>query len=229
MFIHIIFIKVVQDDHLYDNFIVTENNIKPSVEVCPSGKKTSLDVVELLVDGILVHYFIRELRHCLYYRKRFLKEHSNDAVVRLNLQPAAKQIVDYKWNYRIEHLVRERCELEHTLSWLSTLGGAFSALGDYFANCAEMAGKISINQLKLAMMLDDPNVVARCRLYLSLSLIQQGRFKLAQRIIHYEYLKARNSVVVDIRLINMCRGIYCKLKYDWEMYKRKTSNKLGFK
>lgn len=26
-------------------------------------------------------------------------------------------------------MVRERCELDHALSWLSTLGGAFSALG----------------------------------------------------------------------------------------------------
>lgn len=50
-------------------------------------------------------------------------------------------------------LVRERCEVDHALSWLSTLGGAFSALGDYFEACADTAGKISVHQLKLALRL----------------------------------------------------------------------------
>lgn len=43
--------------------------------------------------------------------------------------------------------------MDHAFSWLSTLGGAFSALGDYFENCAETAGKISIQQLQLAFRL----------------------------------------------------------------------------
>lgn len=50
-------------------------------------------------------------------------------------------------------MVKERCEVDHAFSWLSTLGGAFSALGDYFENCAETAGKISIQQLQLAFRL----------------------------------------------------------------------------
>lgn len=113
--------------------------------------------------------------------------------------------------------------MEHTLSWLSTLGGAFSALGDYFENCAETAGKISINQLKLAYRLRDENIKSRCRLYLSLSLIQRQRYKLAKQIIYNEFHQAKRGPVVDIRLINMCKGIWCKLKYEYEIYR---SNKL---
>ena len=33
------------------------------------------------------------------------------------------------------HMVLERCEVEHAMSWLSTLGGAFSALGENVEHC----------------------------------------------------------------------------------------------
>lgn len=112
------------------------------------------------------------------------------------------------------HLVRERLELDHALSWLSTLGGAFSALGDYFPSAAEMAGKISLHQFKLALRLHDPNIQARCRLFLSLSLIQQRCYQIAKKIILEEYKSAKNSVVVDERLVKMCFGIWSKLKYE---------------
>lgn len=118
-------------------------------------------------------------------------------------------------------MIRERCELDHTLSWLSTLGGAFSALGDYFINYAEMAGKISVHQLQLALRLNDPNVVTRCRLYFSLSLIQRSYFKLAKRIIEEEYVKAKTAVVVDERLVRMCKGIWSKLQYEYNLCRKK--------
>lgn len=41
-------------------------------------------------------------------------------------------------NYRNERIVRlvwMRLEIENAFSWLSTLGGAYSALGDYFEDC----------------------------------------------------------------------------------------------
>lgn len=117
-------------------------------------------------------------------------------------------------NYRTTNLAWERLELDHCLSWLSTLGGAFSALGDYFTNCALIAGKISFHQLKLAMRLGDPTVASRCKLYLSLSLIQRGYFQLARKIIYEEYQKAKNAVVIDTRLVKMCQGIWAKLKYE---------------
>lgn len=116
-------------------------------------------------------------------------------------------------------MIRERCELDHALSWLSTLGGAFSALGDYYSGCAEIAGKISFRQLHLALRLGDANIVSRCRLYFSLSLIQRGYFKLAKKIILSEYSKAKSATVVDFRLINMCRGIWSKLQYDYKVHR----------
>lgn len=115
------------------------------------------------------------------------------------------------------HMVRERCELDHTLSWLSTLGGAFSALGDYAINYAEVAGKISFHQWSLALKMNDPNIVARCRLYFSLSLIQKGHYKLARDIIQQEYTNANNATIPDTRLLKMCQGIWSKLQYEHKL------------
>lgn len=38
-------------------------------------------------------------------------------------------------NERMLRLIWTRVEIENAFSWLSTLGGAYSALGDYFEYC----------------------------------------------------------------------------------------------
>lgn len=108
-------------------------------------------------------------------------------------------------------LIWEKLETDHMMSWLSTLGGAFSALGDYFEYSAEIAGKISIQQMKLALRSDDPGLISRCLLYLSISLIQKHKFKTAQRIIRRQYEFAKKHE--DMRLTKMCLGIWSKLQY----------------
>ncbi|CAD1475484.1 unnamed protein product, partial [Heterotrigona itama] len=85
-------------------------------------------------------------------------------------------------NERITQMAMERREVDHAMSWLSTLGGAFSALGEEFQHCAEMAGKISIKQFELALRVRDPFLIARCKLYAALSLIQQGQLNKPKRM-----------------------------------------------
>ncbi|KAF3427383.1 hypothetical protein E2986_09426 [Frieseomelitta varia] len=133
-------------------------------------------------------------------------------------------------NERITQMAIERREVDHTMSWLSTLGGAFSALGEEFQHCisclndlyynvssafkcsfstqAEMAGKISIKQFELALRVRDPFLIARCKLYTALSLIQQGQLNKPKRM-------------NDIRLQNMCQGIWAKLKYCYRIQKKR--------
>ncbi|KOC69301.1 Uncharacterized protein F58A4.6 [Habropoda laboriosa] len=129
----------------------------------------------------------------------------------MKLRTPKKQFLDYKWNERIIKIVMERREADHAMSWLSTLGGAFSALGEEFYHCAEKAGQISVKQFQLALCLGDPLLVARCKLYAALSLIQQDQFKIPRKIIRniYKFSIDHN----DIRLQNMCQGIWAKLKY----------------
>lgn len=66
-------------------------------------------------------------------------------------------------------------------------------------------------------------IVARCKLYLALSLVQRGHLVLARRIIEQQYYRARSAPVLDTQLISMCLGIWAKLKY--EHHKRRTERR----
>lgn len=85
-----------------------------------------------------------------------------------------------------------------------------------------MAGRISIRQFQLALRLGDPSTVARCKLYIALSLIQTNRFKAAQHIIETEYHLAMDCNCPDTRLIKMCRGIWSKLRYERSQYLKRN-------
>lgn len=78
-----------------------------------------------------------------------------------------------------------------------------------------MAGRISMQQLKLACRLGDPRIVARCRLYFALSLIQQKRLKAARYLVENVYHDAITCYKVDTRLRRMCIGIWTKLQFEW--------------
>lgn len=114
----------------------------------------------------------------------------------------------------------EAIELDYLSSWLSTLGGAFSALGDYDVERADIAGKISIHQLKLALRFGDPITVARCKLFLSISLIQKFHFKAAKALITEQYQYAMSQKEPNKVLVNMCLGIWSKLKYTKSLYRQ---------
>lgn len=118
----------------------------------------------------------------------------------------------------------EYIELDHAMSWLSTLGGAFSAYGENSNFHADVAGKISLYQLRLALRIGDPLTVARCKLYFSLALIQKGYLNKAKYLIKKQYIIAKKLEEVDCRLIKMCLGIWSKLKYA--QFLRKKNNQI---
>ncbi|KAK9500447.1 hypothetical protein O3M35_001708 [Rhynocoris fuscipes] len=141
------------------------------------------------------------------YKSKFIK-------ININVNFPMKQILDKRGNKLFEISCLERRELDHAMAWFSTLGGAFSALGDTFEYCAIMAGKISQQQFLLALRLGDPNLVARCKLYMALSLIQQRKFSLAKKLIKSQCIIAKKEYERDKRLLTMCHGIWTKWKYD---------------
>lgn len=67
-------------------------------------------------------------------------------------------------------------------------------------------------------MLGDPNIASRCHLYFSLSLIQKKRYKIARQMIYHEYRIAKQAVIRDDRLLNMCKGIWSKLQYEYNIF-----------
>ncbi len=96
----------------------------------------------------LASCFMSEMRRSEPFRSAFLHQLTSEVgggdasppvVVKIKLprDPAAYQdnCINAFWSRRLQFLVNERIELEQLLSWLSTLGGAFSSLGDVFERC----------------------------------------------------------------------------------------------
>ncbi|XP_026755060.1 uncharacterized protein F58A4.6 [Galleria mellonella] len=230
--------QVITDIHLYHNLqaicsISDEGLVLPDKEL--------YRLLSLESDISVIHNDINEdhkgkrLRFIAsaYFLKPFLKECLNSDVYRANvvmhlnrlsgypengvvflkliLEPPDQEIIDYAWNERMLKLLWTRVEIENAFSWLSTLGGAYSALGDYFDHCAEEAGRISIRQYKLSKMLGDDGLAARSQLYSALSFSQRGNLKLSRRIVRN--VAEFGRVTHDKRLVRMCQGVWAKLKY----------------
>lgn len=123
-------------------------------------------------------------------------------------------------------MILKKAELEYIMSWLSTLGGAFSSLGDDAIKFANIAGKISVRQFNIAITMGDPITISRCKLYYSISLIQRGILRKAKYILRTEYKFALTQIENDHRLVRMCLGIWEKLKYA---YKERNEQKLILK
>jgi Domain of unknown function (DUF4807) len=135
------------------------------------------------------------------------------------VEKCARQFLTFQISrgYRVYRIVWEKIEIEHMLSWLSTLGGAFSALGDYFLDRASIAGKISIKQLHLAMRIGDPFIITRCLLFLSIALMQRGHLRSSKHLLRRQYEFAKQHVDYDQKLFNMCLGIHTKLQYLYHL------------
>lgn len=134
-----------------------------------------------------------------------------------------KHLLDYAGGRRLEFLLYQRMELEHAMAWLSTLGGAFSALGDHQTRCAIVAGHISVQQFRIAVNLGDELTKMRCILYYGYSLIQRGYLKQARKVIEHQYNLAKAMPYVDSRILSMCHGIWARLKYE---RKKKITQKI---
>lgn len=196
--------------------------------VCLNKKKLNSYFVSAYIELLLNSktYHRAAFRTLLEFLSYKIPDRPNVQTILVRLRTPKKQFLDYKWNDRVTQLALERREVDYAMSWLSTLGGAFSALGEEFQYCAEMAGKISIKQFELALRLGDPILVARCKLYAALSLIQRGRFRIPKKIVRNVYKFALAEK--DIRLQNMCQGIWAKLKYCYTLKKEanKYSNRM---
>ncbi|XP_051153438.1 uncharacterized protein F58A4.6 isoform X2 [Leptopilina boulardi] len=217
---------------VYDNLILmphclisnnTKENSKSESYFCDDSlsKYNPIPVNRKGLCSFLVSAYVSNLQRSDIFRKSafkilnlFIKENSSlqdNKIVLIKLRNPRKYFIDYAWNERITQMTAEKREIEHAMSWLSTLGGAFSALGEEIPYCAEVAGKISLKQFKLAYRLGDPLLVARCKLYAALSLIQRGNLKQPKQMLKAIFQFAVNQK--DVRLQNMCNGVWAKLKY----------------
>ena len=110
-------------------------------------------------------------------------------------------IIDRKWNGFITRIVNLRMATCEILAIFSTLGGAFSCLGESGdLSAAQTAGCIAFRQLILSRRIEDPNLIIRCYIYQVYSLCQlrlkKKAVKLLKQIIYptLQVLVSQNKV-----------------------------------
>ncbi len=82
--------------------------------------------------------------------------------------------LDKAWMGRLVGMAVRQHGLTALSNWISTLGGAYAALGDDSRTHAEGAERMAIQQFHVARKLDDAALAARCLVFVALSLIQRG-------------------------------------------------------
>lgn len=210
----------------YSDKITIYKVSKDSIEQLPYNEDSVVpkkSLQSLHITGLQADYLLNHLDNYRYFRKLLKRELHPLRSLLVKLVPADKEPIDKKWSGMTLKTLWVAIEMDYLMSWLSTLGGGYSALGDDFAKCAETAGKISLKQLNLGLQLGDPFLQSRCKLYYSISLIQTGRLRSAKKIIREEYKFAKKREEDDPRLAKMCEGIWLKLLYEYWM-KRKHEN-----
>lgn len=113
--------------------------IQPAGDTDKSQKKAVRRLL-LQLDAITGNYWLRELLQQKVLRDQLQAEHKVQ-ILWLSFHPPERDTIDYKFADMLAHTIWEHIEMEHLMSWLSTLGGGFSALGEQFERCvsAEMS------------------------------------------------------------------------------------------
>ncbi|CAI4228861.1 unnamed protein product [Auanema sp. JU1783] len=148
---------------------------------------------------ILQHFISNEDNFIKTVQSYFRVPSDTNLKIRLQLKDGTLEDLDYKWEIRILSYFKKMLEMERVLWCLSTLGGAYSAMGDYDKDYAETAAQISKNQLALALEIGDIALVARCHLYLALSDAQRGLHRKAvntvKMIYHWANINSEDLVI----------------------------------
>ncbi|KAK6102547.1 hypothetical protein QQG55_8915 [Brugia pahangi] len=170
--------------------------------------KTSTYFLSSLLYAIQTEYVKQALLNFLRRNYNISVDKNVYLVIHFN-EPLISEI-DYKWNYRICSICIRGLELEKSLWILSTFGGAVSAMGDYYKHFAKKAEFISYNQLQLAISIGDPVLISRCKLYISISLMQTKKYRAAAKIIRRQYSVAK--ALKNQFLFHCCEGVWMKLR-----------------
>ncbi|XP_031548853.1 uncharacterized protein LOC116286471 [Actinia tenebrosa] len=124
---------------------------------------------------------------------------------------------DIRWSEKLWPLLVEFAHLNDIMSWLSTLGGAYSSLGENCVISSKKAGDISKQQYVIASKLKNPILTAQCNLFLAMSLVQRGHLKSASVIIRRQYAEAVSDGLYDQKLISLCKAAWNKVRFKKQL------------
>jgi len=202
-----------------------------------------INVKESVLEGNAFSTLVYPLQSNVKYRDSFLVQlryHSSALTygkmaipcMKIKVVMPKKSDIAYKSQALASKTLWERIELEDAIHWLSTLGGAYSNLGEHSLAFAHLACDNAFRQMKIALRSDDPFVIYRCWLYVAMSSMQQGHLSQSRRIIEHTYQKfsynENGRRIEHQKIKNMCLGIWARLKYVWnsrsKRRKRTSSN-----
>lgn len=158
-----------------------------------------------------------------WYNRQLLHhwtKQGKDTLFSIDVTPSKHQFLDYAGNRIARKLIVELVEMDDALNWLSTLGGAYSNLGEHNQAFAQRAERNARRQLQVAMKSADLFSLTKCWLFIAMSQMQQGYLIRSREILKNIYRfcgsnkMARFSDSAKLRI--MCRGIWARLKHVWE-------------
>lgn len=187
-----------------------------SQKYSPELKCLSLDVLQY---GAL----LKLLNQNSEYRRLFLKHQMTTSLLNVTLRPIESIHIDYKFCDLVSRKLLESIEREDALHWLSTLGGAFSNLGEHSVVFAKKAGDNAFRQMRILIQAGDPSMMYHCWIFMSMSLMQQKRLRASRKVLEWIY-ERQKSPTGDPRVVKMCLGCWARLKYHWINRKRKNGH-----
>lgn len=124
-----------------------------------------------------------------------------------------QSFIDYSWSRKVLELIGNKAKLMESFSWLSTVGGGFSALGERDSKFSMRAGRLSLGQqLKLAELLGDERLKVMCHLFAALAALQLENKHFCRNYIRNVIVPLINSLpYYDPILINILRHIWFRL------------------
>jgi len=168
----------------------------------------------ILLTPRVVTVLIQLLMKNPFFQSQFLKNNPYKTL-QIELSQPVENDIDYKSCNMAFLKVWSQVELEDALHWMSTLGGAYSNLGDHSTDFAIKAGKNAFKQMLIASRSQDPFIIYKCWLFLAMSLLQQKQLKKSREIIQRVHQQVK-STDQDKTLLCMCQGIWSRLKYTWK-------------
>ena len=172
-------------------------------------------VTERVLTVNSLEVFLKLLQDSVY--RTLVANHWNNALSIL-VTPPNPASLDHQGSALAQAVLVKAVETEDALHWLSTLGGAYSNLGEGSLDRAKQAGRNAMKQLAVLGKNGDVTVALKCWLFIGQSLVQQGRFKIARRILRSVWTECHKPQVASLastsKLVKMCQGIWNRLVHE---------------
>jgi len=214
---------VIRDSGSSQTFLVQRDGVFSEDGECSEDRQTNSHSYQM--DALtFCRTLLKTLQANPTFRSHFIHKHRCFDVVHFDLDRLpSRASLDYKSCRLVSEQLWQEIETEDALNWLSTLGGAYSNLGEHSQDFAKRAGDNAMKQMAIVVKSQQgrtPSVVLRCWLFVAMSAMQQGRLKDARQIIRYVYHTSKyrlSEVDWYTKIEQKCMGTWSRLAVQPKM------------